>query len=440
MPATKYVFSLICLLLFLNHPVIAAYTLVYSGNLDGELEPCGCTLEGDFGGIKRQVTMIDQLRKRHPNLLFISSGGLLVAEMPSDRIRSDYILRGMKFLNYDVIGVQARDLAFGADFLHRYNLPFILSNAPNHAVFAYQKTLHRQSQSFSFFQWSVLPSHIQRKESQAETAAAQRQLAKKLASEKNTGAITVLTTNLRLAATKKILPLKNIDILIIPSRQSKFVKPLQIADTLLLQPGAQGMRLGLLQFDIKKQANRVHIRHWQARVIPLPKSVPDSPRTKAWYAAYNAALKADYEKQVALHKQRQQGKRHYAGAEACRTCHQAEYKKWKASQHAQAYDDLDAVGKVFDPNCIGCHSVGFNQPGGFLNADLTPRLSGVQCESCHGPAQAHVNDGGKTATGNKRWSRKKMCSQCHIGNHSPSFNLEIYWPKIAHGQETKTVK
>ena len=27
-------------------------TLIYSGNLDGELEPCGCTAEGDLGGIR----------------------------------------------------------------------------------------------------------------------------------------------------------------------------------------------------------------------------------------------------------------------------------------------------------------------------------------------------------------------------------------------------
>ncbi|VAX11962.1 hypothetical protein MNBD_GAMMA24-2487 [hydrothermal vent metagenome] len=429
-------FTLICILLFLNYPASAAYTLVYSGNLNGELEPCGCTLEGDFGGIKRQISMIDQLRRQDPDLLLVSSGGLLVAEMPSDRIRSDYILRGMKLLKYDVIGVQARDLAFGVDFLRRYDLPFILSNAPDQAAFAYQKTLQRQSQSFSFYQWSELPTQSLRKDSKAETALAQKQFAKKLASEKNTGTITIVSTNLHLPAAKKILPLNMIDILIIPSRQDKFAEPVKIENTLLLQPGARGMRLGWLQFEIKKQANKTHISHWQARVIPLPKSIPDSPRTKAWYAAYNAALKADYKKQVALRKQRQQGKSPYAGANVCRTCHQPAYKKWAASRHAQAYDDLDAVGKVFDPACIGCHSVGFKQPGGFLDAELTPHLRGVQCESCHGPAQAHVDDAGKTPTGNKQWSRKKICGQCHIGNHSPSFKLETYWPKIAHGQET----
>lgn len=440
MPAIKSVFSLLGLLLFLNHAAMASYTLVYTGNLNGELEPCGCTLEGDLGGIKRQATMIDQLRRKDPDLLFVSSGGALIAEMPSDRIRSDYILRGMQLLGYDVIGVQARDLAFGADFLKRYKLPFILSNASDKLAFAYQKTLHRHSQSFSFFQWSVLPTQTLRNDPKAASASAKKRLAEKLAAQKNAGAVTVVTTSLRLSAAKKILPLKNIDILIIPSRRDTFAKPVQIENTLLLRPGAQGMRLGVLQFEIKKHAQKVRISHWQQRVISLPKTIPDSPRTKAWYAAYNAALKTDYEKQVALRKQRKQGKSPYAGAEKCRACHVPEYRKWQQTRHPHAYDDLESVSKNFDPNCVSCHSVGFNRTGGFLNADLTPHLSGVQCESCHGPAQAHVDSEGKTPTGNHQWEKKRICAQCHTRIHSPSFNLEKYWPKIAHGQEMKPVK
>ncbi len=46
-------------------------TLIYSGNLDGELEPCGCTAEGDLGGIKRRVTMIDRLREKVPDLFLV---------------------------------------------------------------------------------------------------------------------------------------------------------------------------------------------------------------------------------------------------------------------------------------------------------------------------------------------------------------------------------
>ena len=429
----KFIFSSISLFFILSTSTFASYTLVYTGNLNGELEPCGCTLEGDFGGIKRQATMIDQLRDTDPALIFVSTGGLLIAEMPSDRIRSDYILSGMEFLNYDVIGVQTRDLAFGARFLTRHNLPFILSDT-SMPGFAYSKTLQRQSQSFSFFQYTKLSSASSMKLTDTDKMTGLKQLSTKLAEEKQSDHITIVTTTLRLSAAKKVLPLGNIDLLIIPSRQDNFVEPAQIDNTLLLQPGARGMRFGQLQFDIKNK----HIINWKHQVIPLPQTVADAPRTEAWYAAYNAELKLDYEKQVALRAQLEQGKSPYAGAEVCRGCHAAEFETWQASQHAQAYDDLEAVSKVFDPNCIGCHSLGFNQPGGFLNAELTPHLVNVQCESCHGAARKHVAQGGKTPTSNKQWDMKKMCRQCHIDNHSPSFDTHDYWPKILHGQKPVT--
>ncbi|VAX11565.1 hypothetical protein MNBD_GAMMA25-1552 [hydrothermal vent metagenome] len=436
----KFIFTSISLLFLLSTNALATFTLVYTGNLNGELEPCGCTIEGDMGGIKRHATMIDQLRDKNPQLMFISSGGLLVAEMPSDKIRSRYILSGMKFLNYDVIGVQARDLAFGAEFLTSQPLPFILSNTTSSTDFAYSKTLQRHSQSFSFFQYTGLPSTSSMDTSDADTKVELKQLNAKLEEKKQTGKITVVTTNLRLARAKKTLPLNNIDLLIVPSRQDNFVEPMQIDNTLLLQPGARGMRFGQLQFDINKNAADKHIINWKHQVIPLPQTVADAPRTKSWYAAYNAELKTDYEKQVALRAQLEQGKSPYAGADVCRGCHPAEFEIWQTSQHALAYEELEAVGKVFDPNCIGCHSLGFNQPGGFLDAELTPHLINVQCESCHGAAQAHVEQSGKTPTANQNWGMEKMCGQCHVGSHSPSFKVDDYWPKIVHGAKTKTTK
>lgn len=98
----------------LSSPVLAAnygLTLVYSGNLDGELEPCGCSEGGNKGGIKRRVQKVDELRAEEPNLLLISAGGLLISEMPQDKLKSEYILKGLEALDYDAIGVQWKDLA-----------------------------------------------------------------------------------------------------------------------------------------------------------------------------------------------------------------------------------------------------------------------------------------------------------------------------------------
>ena len=55
-------------------PWLHAATLVYSGNLDSELEPCGCSEEGDLGGLRRHATVLAQLREQHPELVALSSG------------------------------------------------------------------------------------------------------------------------------------------------------------------------------------------------------------------------------------------------------------------------------------------------------------------------------------------------------------------------------
>jgi hypothetical protein len=120
------------------------------------------------------------------------------------------------------------------------------------------------------------------------------------------------------------------------------------------------------------------------------------------------------------------------GEEACQGCHSPQYKAWFDSDHAIAYDDLEAVGKSFDPECLQCHTVGFDQPGGFFDFSVTGHLIGVQCENCHGAGRAHVEKAGNAPLGNAGWSPQQMCAQCHVQKHSPGFDFSRYWPKVAH--------
>jgi len=73
-------------------------TIVYSGNLDGELEPCGCSDEGNLGGIKRRTTMLDNIKDRNPNAVIVSSGGLIASEGTNDYLKAVYILRAFSSL------------------------------------------------------------------------------------------------------------------------------------------------------------------------------------------------------------------------------------------------------------------------------------------------------------------------------------------------------
>lgn len=408
--------------------------LIYSGNLDGELEPCGCTEEGNMGGINRRVSVLDKLRTENPGMVAISGGGLISAEGSTDQIKAKYILKGFTELKYDAIGMQWKDLSYGPQFLTQEQLPWVVSNwgqegVPSEKVIT--RSLGKNSVNMKVFSW-LDPNYSPLRQMQGDHSVVKNNAAQinaDIAKADAQGFVTVLLTALPLEAIKDSFDLKNVDILFVGASYEVFGEPKQEGKTLVLQPGSRGMRIARLDLNINAKGN---IDNWKHKVIALPSSVTDSPRMADWYAAYNDEVKQDYLQRVAIRKQLESGASKYAGEEKCKTCHAAEYKKWFDSQHAIAYEDLEGVNKAFDPACIGCHTVGFGEPDGFVDMSLTPHLLNVQCENCHGAAKEHADSKGKIPVANHDWPKEKICGQCHVQKHSPSFSIEQYWPKIAH--------
>ena len=164
----------------------------------------------------------------------------------------------------------------------------------------------------------------------------------------------------------------------------------------------------------------------------MPNSIADAPQLSGWYDEYNAKVKADYLQRVEARKKQQSGQSLFVGEAVCQTCHEKQHKTWFDSQHAIAYEDLEDVNKAFDPACVKCHVVGFDQPGGFFDMNVNGHLMGVQCENCHGAGRGHVEAAGGKPLPNASWPKEKICAQCHIQKHSPGFSVDKYWPKIVH--------
>ena len=162
----------------------------------------------------------------------------------------------------------------------------------------------------------------------------------------------------------------------------------------------------------------------------------------------------------------------YAGAEACRTCHPAEFKSQSSTSHAQTLarsappqpgdwafgaglqaitfvtridpesyredgltwyrsingyaitpgqrDEKGVVFRTFDPGariftCFACHSTGPLTLG--KEEEVIPHELGVRCEVCHGPAAAHVKDPAhnhlRTPAQLTAVAMNRFCGQCH---------------------------
>ena len=407
-----------------------AVTLIYSGNLDGELEPCGCSAEGDFGGLRRRATLIERVRTENPDAFVLSAGGLISGFAANGHLTNEYILKGFALLGYDAIGLQWNDLQYGDEFLKEPALPWVASNWHDDQI-SHERLVSHGGHTLAFFTWldpkiapqqNMLGDHSQ----VVDDAAALR---KAVAQAKRDGAVTVLTTTLPLKDAQQFLPLQDIDVLMIRAKYEIYGDPQLIGKTLVLQAGSRGMRIGRVDLELDGQGK---IAKWHHQVIPLPKTVPNSPRLEKWYAEYNAHVKENYRQLVALRKAQADGKTPFVGAEACKECHDDAYAAWSNSHHSKAFSALEDVNKSFDPDCLQCHTVGFNKPGGFIDMDATASLINVQCESCHGAAREHVASGGSTPVANDGWKPEEMCAQCHTQPHSPSFDFNQYWPRIAH--------
>ena len=67
-------FTYLFLLLFPAFAFAQKPLLIFSGDLRGEIKPCGCAEEGDMGGLLRRLTYINQKHSINENLLYFDLG------------------------------------------------------------------------------------------------------------------------------------------------------------------------------------------------------------------------------------------------------------------------------------------------------------------------------------------------------------------------------
>lgn len=112
----------------------------------------------------------------------------------------------------------------------------------------------------------------------------------------------------------------------------------------------------------------------------------------------------------------------FAGSGACAGCHGDKYGEWKGTRHSDAYNTIASLPlpPAVKQTCYPCHTVGMNQPTGFLNITNTPYLTDVGCENCHGPAAWHKysdHDLIRPAVS----IDPAICGGCHTDDHHPTY-------------------
>lgn len=111
----------------------------------------------------------------------------------------------------------------------------------------------------------------------------------------------------------------------------------------------------------------------------------------------------------------------FAGSTRCSLCHNNQHTDWAQTLHAKAFESLERIGQDKNPACVGCHTIGFGEPGGWVDRATTNDLAGVGCEACHGGAADHANNVNDESLRPKIDISSSVCGRCHTGEHHPNF-------------------
>lgn len=119
----------------------------------------------------------------------------------------------------------------------------------------------------------------------------------------------------------------------------------------------------------------------------------------------------------------------YATAAACTNCHTDNFARWTFTDHSRAWQSLVERQATGNPECLPCHTTGFGEPGGMGEPTVAAvrAFKAVQCEACHGPMRGHPDDPRVKAEP----ITEARCTGCHDAANSPEFDYASYLPRAA---------
>ncbi|MBF0238995.1 MAG: hypothetical protein HQM12_14935 [SAR324 cluster bacterium] len=397
------------------------FYIIATGDLRGEIQPCGCSEDGDLGGLLRRDSYLAQSRSQTPGLIYLDLGNNFPPPSEQGSLKVDLIQKSFKSLKPQVILVGPNEWLYGLKTMDT-SLPYLLSNTSKSEFFHEFFILNKGKAGVWGF---VSPSLLyQNKNDENTIYPASRDLVEQW--NKNIAELK-----------KKILLFRgNSDELAIFEKTGWFDliitgnnfddelnQVLEMKTASNSYPSVPTKGQGVVVLSLKGT-------HWTNQVEWLNNKIPDSANLIKPFEEYNEQVKELFFKNlenIDTHKLETP----YTGNEVCKACHLVEFQIWSQSRHAQAFDTLKKLNKHYDPECVQCHVVGLNKKG-FASIELTPELANVQCENCHGPGKLHAQMPQNNLTAKPAAT---VCTSCHHGGHSPHFSFEIYWPKIQHQKQ-----
>jgi hypothetical protein len=451
-------------------------TVLYTADVGGWLEPCGCSAN-QRGGLARAAAAVARVRAENPDTILLAGGDLLFGG-PIDPERREQDLSAARAIAdaFRAMGLAAswpgeRDLEAGKRFLESTRLPFtrkkrigpvgfgglgevpkapiriaVVHEGGSRAALAHADEARRQGVDL------LLAAH---REGLLDDDASRAVL---------DGPVPVVQVQGRGQALARIDfflqgdSAKGFAVLPGPSQRAEELELLSVrrAEYGRRRAAAEAAGNAALATALAGKQEELAAREREVRAapppvppadrpslqisfIPLDDGLPEDPAVRKLLTRhYGAVARANLAAARAAGRPCPDAARDtpsivgvdevpQGGTRDCRNCHPAAFASWERTRHASAYATLERGGRQFDLDCVACHVTGWKQPGGPCDVASTVGRQGVQCEACHGPASLHAVDPPGHIV---RDPPTSTCVGCHTPEHSTGFEPTSFRKRV----------
>lgn len=404
-------------------------TIFIAGDTNGWITPCGCAAN-QSGGLARRAQLIDYANLDGETLLF-DVGGSAIGTTEYQRLKFESLLDGLNLMSLVGMNVGAAETQFTPDELREIGettkTTWISSNLQdsNGNDFG-EDVLHLNRTGLKVDVTGVVDASLVKSDRWTATEAIPAILKAFRGSDADVKIVLAYFNEAGLRTLADSLP--EVDYIIGgPTGQS--MSPTKVGSTVV----ASSTNKGKFVAKISLQKMDKGFRELGTSIVEVSSKLNEAKPQVDNLSAYYAKLagkdfRSDEAGLVEFVSVRDQYT--IAGSQSCIKCHQTDSQVWHNSKHSHAWNVLEMKGASFDPHCQQCHSTGYGLAGGFVNVASSRELIHVGCESCHGPSAAHVENPKKKTP----FQAKEQCVRCHDHENSPSFMIDLYWPKVVHGK------
>ncbi len=425
-----------------DHKKYDGYSIILSGNWQGQIEPCGCT-EKQQGGIDRRTETINIIAPEPKARLVLDAGPLIDKFDRQNQLKFDTFLRSMKVVGYDAVSLTASELKLlyehTVDLEASLRPSIICSNMPQEklAGFSGVRYLQRELEFEGKKQTAVVIGLSEGYDSPAgqemeliEPVLAVKTIVLELGLSKSDDILLICLT--QSDQDELLVSLKGIDAIDMLVCRGVGDEPVVNAHT----ETAVVCDLGVLSKYVARFAvaagEKPDSKQFRLDAVPIHSSFNLDKAVVALMDEYQMSMRVENLISEKIDRMGLEDGNQFAGSASCGNgpeCHGEIYEKWSQFKHAQAVPTLVAVNRDFDPECMECHTVGLRYETGYRSQQETPELAAVGCEMCHGPGTFHNEY--PTEPYREIFTR---CEDCHNDYHSPEFKekREEYFEKIKH--------